>query len=62
LSLYFSLGTYFIGFLDHKNVHIDTKFVIIGIAEAKIWASSMVGGHLKKKCIYKIQNVISLVS
>jgi len=48
LSLYFSLGTYFIGFLDHKNVHIDTKFVIIGIAEAKIWASSMVGGHLKK--------------
>jgi len=38
--LFSSLGTYLIGLLDHKNVH-DTKFVIIAITEAKIWASQV---------------------
>jgi len=39
--LFSSLGTYFIGLLDHKNVHVDTKFVIIAITDAKIWASQV---------------------
>jgi len=34
--LFFSLETNFTGLLDHKNVNVDTKFVIIAITEAKI--------------------------
>ena len=32
----FSLETYFIGFLEPKNVHFDTNFIIIALPEAKI--------------------------
>jgi len=39
--LFSSLGTYFIGLVDHKNVHVNTKFVIIATTEAKIWASQV---------------------
>jgi len=35
---FFKLETDFIGFVDPKNVHFDTKFVIIAITEGKIWA------------------------
>jgi len=51
--LFSSLGTYFIGLLDHKNVHVDTKFVFIAITEAKIWASQVNWWPFKKKkCAY----------
>ena len=32
------LEKYLIAFLDHKNVHVDTNFVIVAKIEAKIWA------------------------
>ena len=34
----FCLETYCIGLVDPKNVHFDTKFIIIALTEAKIWA------------------------
>jgi hypothetical protein len=50
--LFFSLGTYFIGLIDHKNVHVDTKFVILAITETKIWASQVWSAAIFKKCAY----------
>ena len=50
--LFFSLGTYFIGLLDPKNIHVDTKVVIIAITEAKIWASQVWSAAIFKKWPY----------
>jgi len=48
---FFLLETNFIGFLDPKSVHFDTKFIIIAITEGKIWALGYfrrIGGHFWK--------------
>ena len=33
---FFSLGMYFIGFIDPENVYFDTNITIIALTEAKI--------------------------
>ena len=36
-GLFFCIETYFIEFLDLRNVDFDTNFIVIALTEAKIW-------------------------
>ena len=34
----YNICTIKIEFIDYKNLGVDTRFVLLGVAEAKIWA------------------------